>query len=90
MPVQLAKVACQAAELPDVKPHSLRDRLGRVGQKRARSAEQMKAWSQNLGHESMLTTFTSYGTIPDYRQREIVIAMRGTDNDPHSPKREIT
>lgn len=84
------KVACQAAELPDFKPHSLRHMLARIGQKRSLSAEQMKAWSQNLGHENMLTTFTSYGTIPDDQQREIVLAMLETDRDPHSPQREMT
>jgi hypothetical protein len=36
----------------------------------------MKAWSQNLGHEKMMTTFTSYGTIPDYRQRQIILKMK--------------
>jgi len=82
---KIFKAACQAADLPDFKPHSLRHMLARIGQKRALSAEQMKAWSQNLGHEKMMTTFTSYGTIPDYQQREIVLSMRGTDNDPHSP-----
>jgi hypothetical protein len=30
------------------------------------------AWSQKLGHESCLTTFSSYGTIPAARQAEIV------------------
>ena len=30
--------------------------------------EQYKAWSQNLGHEHVLTTFTSYGNVSSYRQ----------------------
>jgi hypothetical protein len=32
----------------------------------------MKAWSQNLGHEAMMTTFTSYGTISGHRQADIL------------------
>ena len=38
----------------------------------AAAPEEVKAWSQNLGHESPLTTFTSYGTIATDRQGELV------------------
>jgi hypothetical protein len=41
------------------------------------SPEQMKAWSQNLGHADVLTTFTSYGQIPTHRQGELVRALKG-------------
>jgi hypothetical protein len=34
----------------------------------------MKAWSQNLGHSDVLTTFTSYGTVPLHRQSELIRA----------------
>lgn len=80
------KAACQTAGLPDFKPHSLRHMLARIGEKRSLTAEQMKAWSQNLGHEKMMTTFTSYGTIPDYRQREIVLSMRSEPAIPTGPR----
>jgi hypothetical protein len=32
----------------------------------------MKAWSQNLGHADVLTTFTSYGAVPAHRQGELI------------------
>jgi hypothetical protein len=32
----------------------------------------MKAWSQNLGHADVLTTFTSYGNLPSHRQGELI------------------
>ena len=32
----------------------------------------MKAWSQNLGHENPLTTFTSYVILDPYRQGELI------------------
>lgn len=70
------KESCAAAGLPDFNPHSLRHMLAQIGLQRSRSPEEMKAWSQNLGHESVMTTFTSYGTVPDYRQREIILAMK--------------
>lgn len=34
--------------------------------------EQTKAWSQNLGHTDVLTTFTNYGTVPVARQGKLI------------------
>ena len=34
--------------------------------------EDFKAWSQNLGHEGVLTTFYSYGTVAPRRQGDII------------------
>ena len=34
--------------------------------------EAFKAWSQNLGHESVLTTYCGYGEIHPARQGEII------------------
>jgi integrase/recombinase XerD len=32
----------------------------------------LKAWSQNLGHEGVLTTFSSYGPVSEKRQAELI------------------
>lgn len=64
--------AFEAAGLPYSNPHSLRDTLAMLGEKRCRTPEEFKAWSQNLGHEHVLTTFTSYGTVSAGRQAEII------------------
>jgi len=53
-------------------PHSLRKTLGRLGQEVCQSPEQFKAWSQNLGHEQVLTTFLNYGSVARERQGEII------------------
>jgi hypothetical protein len=34
--------------------------------------EILKCWSQNLGHQGLLTTLTSYGTVPIDRQGELI------------------
>ena len=34
--------------------------------------EECKAWSQNLGHENVSTTFGSYGIIDVYRQGSLI------------------
>jgi len=67
--------AFTAADLPYFNPHSLRKTLARLGQQRCETPEKFKAWSQNLGHEKMLTTFMSYGKVDRMRQREIVTSM---------------
>jgi integrase len=56
-------------------PHSFRNTLVRLGQDRCKSPEEFKAWSQNLGHEKVLTTFTSYGAVARDRQGEILRAL---------------
>ena len=64
--------AFEHADLPYFQPHSLRKTLVNLGQKVCQSPEEFKAWSQNLGHEQVLTTFMSYGTVPKNRQGEII------------------
>lgn len=62
----------ESAGLPYYNPHSLRHLLAQLGEKLCQTPEQFKAWSQNLGHESVLTTMLTYGTVPSGRQREIM------------------
>ena len=47
------------------------------GDKLCRTPEEYKAWSQNLGHEHVLTTFCSYGDVSSYRQAEIMRSFAG-------------
>jgi integrase len=61
-----------AAGLPYFNPHSFRDTLTHLGQSLCTTAEDFKAWSQNLGHERMATTFFSYGAVSSRRQAEII------------------
>lgn len=69
------KAAFEAAGLPYYNPHSIRHMLAQMAGRMCVSAEQFKAWSQNLGHEDVLTTFHSYGTVSQGRQREIIHAF---------------
>jgi len=63
------------AGLPYFHPHSLRKTLARLGEEVCRSPEEFKAWSQNLGHEKVLTTFLNYGSVAYERQGEIIRGM---------------
>lgn len=64
--------AFERAGLPYFHPHSLRKTLARLGEQVCQSPEEFKAWSQNLGHEQVLTTFMSYGKVAAERQGEII------------------
>lgn len=69
---KIFKRAFDAAGLPYFNPHSFRNTLVRLGLNLCRTPEEFKAWSQNLGHESVLTSFYSYGDVPDYKQAELL------------------
>lgn len=64
--------AFEYAGLPYFNPHSFRSTLVQLGQKVCQTPEAFKAWSQNLGHEKVLTTFQSYGEVAYQRQGEII------------------
>jgi integrase len=64
--------AFDRAGVPYFNPHSFRNTLVRLGQEVCVSPEHFKAWSQNLGHEKVLTTLTSYGEVACHRQGEII------------------
>ncbi|MFQ5443485.1 MAG: tyrosine-type recombinase/integrase [Nitrospinales bacterium] len=64
--------AFEGAGLSYFNPHSFRNTLVRLGESICQTPEQFKAWSQNLGHEKVLTTFFSYGEVGNQRQGEII------------------
>lgn len=69
---EIFRRAFAAAGLPYSNPHSLRDMLAQLGERQCRTPEELKAWSQNLGHADVLTTLTSYGSVPAHRQAELI------------------
>jgi integrase len=58
--------------LPYFNPHSFRNTLAQLAYELRLGPEEFKVWSQNLGHESILTTFSSYGEVSAHRQAEIM------------------
>ena len=64
--------AFDRAGVPYFNPHSFRNTLAKLGEDVCKSPKEFKAWSQNLGHEKVLTTFTSYGEVACDRQGEII------------------
>ena len=73
---RIFREAFAAAGYPYFNPHSLRNTLVQFAERMCMTPEGFKAWSQNLGHEHVLTTFTSYGKVAARRQGEIIQTMR--------------
>jgi integrase/recombinase XerD len=69
---EVFKTAFQSAGLPYYSPHTFRHMLVQVAYQRELTHAQLKAWSQNLGHEGLLTTLTSYGTLPKEEQKRLI------------------
>lgn len=78
---EIFRRAFAAADLPYFNPHSFRAMLVRHAMTLELSPELMKAWSQNLGHADVLTTFTSYGSVPAHRQGELIRGIDGPKSD---------
>jgi integrase len=79
------RLAFEPAGLPCFHPHSTRKSLVQLGERVCTTPEEFKAWSQNLGHENVSTTFTSYGQVAGHRQAELIRKMadrkNGSDNE---------
>ncbi|MFN0264838.1 tyrosine-type recombinase/integrase [Tepidamorphus sp. 3E244] len=60
--------------------HVFRDTIAKLGEQRCPTPEAFKAWSQNMGHDQVLTTFTSYGQVSPERQAEIIRSIAKQDN----------
>jgi integrase len=70
------KRAFTDAGLPPFSPHRVRDTLAELAREYCRTPEDFKSWSQNLGHENVLTTFRSYGSVATGRQVELMAKFR--------------
>lgn len=68
---KIFQVAFSRVGLPYSNPHSVRNTLVALAFRLKLPPEEMKAWSQNLGHERMLTTYLNYGEVAADRQAEI-------------------
>ncbi len=75
------KDAFTQAGLDYFNPHTFRNTLVGLGEKICNTPEDFKAWSQNLGHEEVLTTFNSYGEVPNQRQSEIIRSLGAEEGD---------
>ena len=88
---EIFRAAFERAGQPYFNPHSFRNTLAQLGERLCTTPEEFKAWSQNIGHERMLTTFTSYGSVGAARQAELIrgLATKDSAPDPQRLLRDI-
>jgi len=77
---EIFRRACALAALPHYNPHSLRQTLMRLTYDLDLSPRQLKAWSQNLGHESVLTSLGSYGALSAHEQADVIGTISRQDD----------
>ncbi|MEN8935316.1 MAG: tyrosine-type recombinase/integrase [Planktotalea arctica] len=56
-------------------PHAAKHTIASERDKRPLTAEQRKAWSENMGHENEQITDTHYGKLTDHRRFEVLEAI---------------
>jgi len=76
----IVKEAFITAGLDYYNPHSFRNTIVQLGYRYCKTPEEFKAWSQNLGHNTPLITFTSYGSIDEFNQGEIIKRLGNNKN----------
>lgn len=69
---QVVAQAFTSVGLPKFIPHSFRKTNVALAMEIELNPEEFKAWSQNLGHESVVTTMSSYCPVSSSRQRELI------------------
>jgi integrase len=69
---RIFRAACERTGFDYFNPHSFRKTLAQLGERLCHTPEEFKAWSQNLGHERVMTTFISYGSVAASRQKDIM------------------
>lgn len=69
---KIFREAFENANISYHSPHSVRSTLARFGQTLGLPIRTYKAWSKNLGHSNMMTTFSSYGDVPADEQAELI------------------
>jgi len=72
--------AFMAVDLPYFNPHSFRNTLMALAYEMNLSGEELKAWSQNLGHEKLDTSVNTYGSVSMDRQKTCILALHDPGN----------
>lgn len=70
--------AFRDAGLHPFNPHSIRTTLAMWGDRVCPTMEARKAWSQNLGHDSLATTVSAYMPVGRERQAELFRSLAGS------------
>ena len=76
---EVFRSACRSADIDYINPHAVRDTLMLLGLEICATWEELKAWSQNLGHEKLDTSLVHYGKLDTNRQNTLMQGLVRTD-----------
>ena len=79
---QVLRKAAAATGIPYFKPHAVRSTVAKLCDEWASSLKDMKALSQNLGHEQVSTTSKYYGDVEPDMKEELFRKMRDKQRNP--------
>ena len=68
---KIIRTAFANVQMPEYTPHSFRKTLFQYGVERCDNLEELKAWSMNLGHEHLSTSYNSYLPMSRENRRNI-------------------
>jgi integrase/recombinase XerD len=72
---EMLKTRAKAANLEYYRPHAFRHAAVHLAFERCDSPEEIKAVSQNLGHEQVMTTLMTYGNLDTHRVEKLIRAL---------------
>ena len=75
-PRRIINQAFEQVGCPAYGPHAFRHMIVQEGNRIAQTPEEVKAWSQNIGHSDVRTTQTAYGTLSREQQECVIEKMR--------------
>ncbi|PHS24398.1 MAG: recombinase XerC [Robiginitomaculum sp.] len=82
---KIFKQAFTAAGLTYRSPHRIRNTLMAQAFDLGLSGRELKAWSQNLGHEHLLTSLNSYAKLSHEEQRRAILGISEKTDDKNRP-----
>ncbi|OGT07182.1 MAG: hypothetical protein A2103_02190, partial [Gammaproteobacteria bacterium GWF2_41_13] len=86
---EIVETAFESAGFFRYTPHAFRNTLTQLLYELCKTPEHLKAWSQNFGHSSPMTTVTSYGKIPLDNQGKIIKSLGTYEDDKPITKKEL-
>jgi hypothetical protein len=75
-PRRIVNRAFEQVGCPAYGPHAFRHMIVQEGNRIALTPEEVKAWSQNIGHSDVRTSQNSYGTLTKEQQTSVIERMR--------------
>lgn len=86
---EIFKTRSKSAGLPYFPPHTFRHLAVELALKACKTGDQIKAISQNFGHENVVTTMYSYANYDDYKLNQVIKSMDFSGKDEKEKEKQV-